>query len=178
MIKIFSRSSLILGISSLLIFSNPLLNGVDALTVNQVPSFSALTNPTPLKYSNTINSTLGFNSFFYKNRRFASYSFNGKKNELIRISLLGGLPSTRNPNIMMFGESPLVNPVLILMGPSGNIVSQKPDDQDVAGGLIRLHLPLTGQYLIIVTSGNYNTGGKYSLTLDRLKDDGSNSILH
>jgi hypothetical protein len=78
---------------------------------------------------------------------------------------------------MIFG-SPLVNPVLILLDPDGNVLSQKPDAQDSAGGLIRLHLPKTGRYLILVTSGDYNTGGRYSLTLDRLKDDGSNSILH
>jgi hypothetical protein len=138
------------------------------LSTEQIPSSSQLSNPTALKYSARVQNVLGFGSFRHKGRSFAAYQFQGKQNQLIRISLVGGLASQRNPNELRTG-SLLVNPVLILLDPQGQMIAQQPDNLNSPNALIRLNLPTTGKYIILVTSSNYNTGGKYTLTLQHLK---------
>jgi len=171
--KIISCLPLSIGLIFLL---NPLLAQAEILTNKEIPSLSSLSQPTSLNYSDRVNDTLGFKSYQYKNRRFAAYQFLGKQGQLARISILAGLASERDPNKMVMG-SPLVNPVLILLGPDGNVLAQKPDVTDTAGGVIRLSLPQSGRYVILVTSGDYNTGGRYSLNLEQLKQDALNPML-
>ncbi len=156
--KIISCLPLSIGLMFLL---NPLLAQAEILTNKEIPSLNSLSQPTSLNYSDRVNDTLGFKSYQYKNRRFAAYQFLGKQGQLVRISILAGLASERDPNKMVMG-SPLVNPVLILLGPDGNVLAQKPDVTDTAGGVIRLSLPQSGRYVILVTSGDYNTGGRHS----------------
>jgi len=176
MSKIIFCLPLSIGLSSMMFLANPQLAQAEILTLKQIPSLESLSHPNPLNYSDRVNDTLGFKSYQFKNRRFAAYQFQGKKGQLIRISILGGLASERDPNKMIIG-SPLVNPVLILLDPAGNILAQKPDATDTAGGVIRLVLPLGGRYVILVTSGDYNTGGRYSLNLEQLKQDTLNPML-
>jgi|GEM_PF-2054941 len=175
MFKRISGLSLVLGLSLLGNFSQILLVHSQTINADQIPPAAKLSHPSPLKYSANVQSVLNFNSFQYKGRLFASYEFEGTENQDVRISILGGLASDRDPNLIRTG-SLLVNPLVILIDPQGNILAQKPDSVDDAVGIIRLNLPKTGKYLILVTSGNYNTGGRYTLTLDQVKDNGSNFI--
>ena len=137
------------------------------LTVDQLPT-SRLSNSAKLEYGDRINGTLNVSSIRHQGRRFAIYQFEGEAGQLIRINLVGGLASDRTPGQLQTG-SLLINPVVVLLNPAGEIIAQQPEQTDVANALIRMNLPTTGTYNILVTSATVGAGGRYTLTLQKLE---------
>lgn len=135
------------------------------LTTNQLP-VSRLSDARTLKYGDRVNGALNVGSIRHQGRRFALYRFEGEAGQLIRINLGGGLASDRSPDQLQTG-SLLINPVVILLDPNGEIIAQQPEQPNVANALIRMNLPLTGTYSILVTSATVGGGGRYTLTLQQ-----------
>jgi hypothetical protein len=141
------------------------------LTTEQLPSSDQLSNASTLQYGDRVNGALNVSSIRHEGRRFAIYRFEGEEGQLVRINLVGGLASDRSPDQLQTG-SLLVNPVVVLLAPNGEIIAQQPEQSDVANALIRMNLPMTGAYNILVTSATLGSGGAYTLTLQ--KPDQSN----
>jgi beta-lactam-binding protein with PASTA domain len=137
------------------------------LTVDQLP-ISRLSNSAKLEYGDRISSTLNVSSIRHQGRRFAIYQFEGEAEQSIRINLVGGLASDRTPGQLQTGAL-LINPVVVLLNPAGEIIAQQPEQTDVANALIRMNLPTTGTYNILVTSATVGAGGRYTLTLQKLE---------
>jgi beta-lactam-binding protein with PASTA domain len=137
------------------------------LTVDQLPT-SRLSNSAKLEYGDRINGTLNVSSIRHQGRRFAIYQFEGEAEQSIRINLVGGLASDRTPGQLQTGAL-LINPVVVLLNPAGEIIAQQPEQTDVANALIRMNLPTTGTYNILVTSATVGAGGRYTLTLQQLE---------
>ena len=137
------------------------------LTVDQLP-ISRLSNSAKLEYGDRISSTLNVSSIRHQGRRFAIYQFEGEAEQSIRINLVGGLASDRTPGQLQTG-SLLINPVVVLLNPAGEIIAQQPEQTDVANALVRMNLPTTGTYNILVTSATVGAGGRYTLTLQKLE---------
>ena len=134
------------------------------LTTEQLPDSDQLSNASTLQYGDRVNGALNVSSIRHEGRRFAIYRFEGEEGQLVRINLVGGLPSDRSPDQLQSG-SLLVNPVVILLDSNGEIVAQQPEQSNVANALIRINLPMTGTYSILVTSATSGGGGAYTLTL-------------
>ena len=137
------------------------------LTVEQLP-ISRLSSSAKLEYGDRINGTLNVSSIRHQGRRFAIYQFEGEAEQSIRINLVGGLASDRTPGQLQTGAL-LINPVVVLLNPAGEIIAQQPEQTDVANALIRMNLPTTGTYNILVTSATVGAGGRYTLTLQQLE---------
>ena len=137
------------------------------LTVDQLP-ISRLSNSAKLEYGDRISSTLNVSSIRHQGRRFAIYQFEGEVEQSIRINLVGGLASDRTPGQLQTGAL-LINPVVVLLNPAGEIIAQQPEQTDVANALIRMNLPTTGTYNILVTSATVGAGGRFTLTLQQLE---------
>jgi len=137
------------------------------LTVDQLP-ISRLSSSAKLEYGDRISSTLNVSSIRHQGRRFAIYQFEGEAEQSIRINLVGGLASDRTPGQLQTGAL-LINPVVVLLNPAGEIIAQQPEQTDVANALIRLNLPTTGTYNILVTSATVGAGGRFTLTLQQLE---------
>jgi hypothetical protein len=135
------------------------------LTTDQIPT-SQLSNSTELEYGDRIDGALNASSVRHQGRRFAIYQFAGEAGQFIRINLVGGLASERSPNQLQTG-SLLINPVVILVDPNGEIIAQQPEETNVANALILKELPSTGTYNILVTSATVGGGGQYTLTLQQ-----------
>lgn len=136
------------------------------LTNEQLPTSQLADSPT-LEYGARVNGALNVSSIRHEGRRFAIYQFEGEEGQLIRISLVGGLASERSPDQIQTGSS-LINPVVVLLDPNGKIIAQQPEQSDVANALIRMNLPITGTYNILVTSATVGGGGRYTLTLQQI----------
>jgi len=141
------------------------------LTTEQLPDSDQLSSASTLQYGDRINGALNVSSIRHEGRRFSVYRFEGEEGQLARINLVGGLASDRSPDQLQTG-SLLVNPVVVLLAPNGEIIAQQPEQSDVANALIRINLPMTGAYNILVTSSIIGGGGAYTLTLQ--KSDQSN----
>ena len=137
------------------------------LTVDQLPDSAQLADAPTLQYGNRTNGALNVSSIRHQGRRFAIYRFEGEEGQLVRINLVGGLASDRSPDQLQTGSS-LINPVVVLVDPNGEIIAQQPEQSDVANALIRMNLPMTGTYSILVTSATVGGGGRYTLTLQQL----------
>ena len=137
------------------------------LTVDQLP-ISRLSSSAKLEYGDRISSTLNVSSIRHQGRRFAIYQFEGEAEQSIRINLVGGLASDRTPGQLQTGAL-LINPVVVLLNPAGEIIAQQPEQTDVANALVRMNLPTTGTYNILVTSATVGAGGRYTLTLQKLE---------
>lgn len=135
------------------------------LTTEQLPN-SALSSASTLQYGDRVNGALNVSSIRHEGRRFAIYRFEGEEGQLVRINLVGGLGSDRSPDQLQTG-SLLINPVVVLLAPSGEIIAQQPEQPNVANALIRMNLPTTGTYNILVTSATVGGGGAYTLTLQK-----------
>jgi hypothetical protein len=136
------------------------------LTADQIPA-SQLANSAKLEYGDRLSGALNVGSIRHQGRRFAIYHFEGEAGQLIRINLVGGLASDRTPGQLQTG-SLLINPVVVLLDPAGEIIAQQPEQTDVANALIRMTLPVAGTYSILVTSATVGGGGRYTLTLQQL----------
>lgn len=136
------------------------------LTTEQLPDSEQLSSASTLQYGDRINGALNVSSIRHEGRRFAIYRFEGEEGQLVRINLVGGLASDRSPDQLQTG-SLLVNPVVILLDSNGEIIAQQPEQPNVANALIRINLPTTGAYNILVTSAMIGGGGAYTLTLQK-----------
>ncbi|WP_416672952.1 hypothetical protein [Egbenema bharatensis] len=58
--------------------------------------------------------------------------------------------------------------MVALLAPHGKIIVQQPEQTDGVNALIRMNLPMTGTYNILVTSATVGDGGAYKLTLQKL----------
>ena len=94
MFKKISLQGLSTGLA-LSLFISPVM--AQQLSESQIPSPSVLSRPTMIKYEARVNNAIGLNSFLFRGRRFASYQFKGEENQLIRITLIGGMASDRDP---------------------------------------------------------------------------------
>lgn len=139
------------------------------LTTDQLP-ISRLSDATKLQYDARVNGALNVSSIRHQGRRFALYQFEGTEGQLIRINLVGGLASNLPPDQLQTGAL-LINPVLVLLDPNGEIIAQQPEQTDVANALILMNLPTTGTYDIFVTSATVGGGGRYTLTLQQVTQD-------
>jgi len=145
------------------------------LSSEQVPTPDRFSEPVRLEYGTTTGGRVSSRSLRHQGRRFEIHQFDGEEGQLIRIGLLGGDESTRSPEQVQFG-SLLVSPVLVLVDPNGNIIAQQPDSSDAASAIVRMTLPTTGTYSIYVTSNLIGVGGRYTITLQQLRQDGSNAV--
>lgn len=136
-------------------------------TTNQLP-MSNLSSASTLQYGDRVNGRLGSRSILHQGRRFAIYRFEGEAGQLIRINLGGELARNRPPDRIQTG-SLLINPAVILLNQNGEIVAQQPEQTNVANALIRMNLPMTGTYNILVTSTTTGAGGRYTLTLQQIE---------
>jgi hypothetical protein len=141
------------------------------LTTEQLPDSDRLSSASTLQYGDRVNGALNVSSLRHEGRRFAIYRFEGEEGQLVRINLVGGLASNRSPDQLQTG-SLLINPVVILLDANGEIIAQQPEQSNMANALIRINLPMTGAYNILVTSATIGGGGAYTLTLQ--KSDQSN----
>lgn len=139
-------------------------------TVDQLPDSEQQSNSPTLNYGDRVNGALNVSSVRHQGRRFDIYRFEGEQEQLIRISLVGGSADTRSPDQLQTG-SLLINPAVILLDPNGTIINQQPEQAEVANALIRMNLPMTGTYTILVTSATVGGGGRYTLTLQHLDQE-------
>ncbi|MFB2836287.1 hypothetical protein [Floridanema evergladense] len=143
---------------------------------NQLPSPARISNSTRLECDKTIQGRLSSSDYRFQGRRFQRFSLNGQKDRLIRLSLVGGSASQRRGDTLQINQS-LVNPVLILYAPNGQMLEQQPKQENVINAIIRTKLPLAGTYDLLVTSATPGTVGRFSLTYQQLKSDGSNTSV-
>ncbi|WP_416676084.1 hypothetical protein [Egbenema bharatensis] len=134
------------------------------LTTEELPGADHLSNASTLEYGDRVNGALNVSSLRHAGRRFSIYRFEGEEGQLVRINLVGGSSRSRTPGQLQTG-SLLINPVVVLLAPNGEIIAQQPEQADVANALIRMNLPMTGTYNILVTSATAGGGGAYTLTL-------------
>lgn len=153
--------------------SAPLTVAQAQLTATQLPPMSAFPDPRMLEYGDRLRNNLTRRSHRHQGRLFHLYQFEGEAEQLVRANLVGGAPTSRNPGELQTGTL-LLNPVLVLLDPAGNIVTQQPETAGLATALIRLNLPTTGTYSLLVTSATVGVGGRYTLSLEQLNQDGTN----
>lgn len=179
-IQLYLKTAWLIGSMSLVLFSHsiapvvwasqPVTNAAQPaqaqFTTDQIPDADQRANATPLEYGDRVNAALNVSSIRHQGRRFAVYQFTGEEGQLIRINVVGGLASNQSPNQLQTGTL-LINPVVILLNPDGEIIAQQPEQTNVANALIRMNLPMTGTYTILVTSATVGGGGQYTLTLQQ-----------
>jgi hypothetical protein len=156
--------------------SAPLTIAQAQLTATQLPPASAFPEPAMLDYGDRVRNNLTRRSHRHEGRLFHLYQFEGEAEQLVRANLVGGAPTSRNPGELQTGTL-LLNPVLVLLDPAGNIVTQQPEGAGLSNALIRLTLPATGTYSLLVTSANVGIGGRYTLSLEQLNQDGTNTPI-
>jgi hypothetical protein len=143
---------------------------------SQLPSPAKITNSTRLECNKTIQGRLSTNDFRFQGRRFQKYLLNGQKDQLIRVSLVGGNATQRRADTLQVNQL-LINPVAILYDPKGQIVEQQPKQANSIDAVIRTKLPTTGTYNLLVTSATPGNVGRFSLTYQQLNLDGTNSSV-
>lgn len=136
-------------------------------TPNQLP-LSDLSNSAELKFGSSVRSRVGVGSVRHQGRLFSIYRFEGQAGQLIRLNVAGELASSRPPDRIQTG-SLLINPAVILLDPNGDIIAQQPEQANAANALIRMNLPATGTYHVLVTSTITGAGGRYDLTLQQIE---------
>ncbi|WP_193983609.1 hypothetical protein [[Phormidium] sp. LEGE 05292] len=141
---------------------------------NQIPSPARISNSTRLECNQTLQGRLSLSDHRFQGRNFLKYVFNGQKDQLIRVSLVGGSPNQRPSNTLQVNPL-LLNPVLILYAPNGQMVDQQPKQENLIDAVIRTKLPTTGTYNLLVTSATPGTVGRFSLTYQQLKTDGTST---
>lgn len=143
---------------------------------NQLPSPAKISNSTRLNCNQTIQGRLSLSDFRFQGRRFQKFVLTGQKDQLIRVSLVGGSANQGRADTLQANPL-LINPVLVLYSPSGQIVEQQPKQANSIDAVIRTKLPTTGTYNLLVTSANPGNIGRFSLTYQQLKSDGTNSSV-
>jgi len=141
---------------------------------NQLPSPARISSSTRLECNKTIQARLSLSDFRFQGRHFQKYLLNGQKDQLIRVSLVGGSATQRRGDTLQVNPL-LINPVLILYTPNGQMVDQQPKQENVINAVISTKLPTTGTYNLLVTSATPGTVGRFSLTYQQLKSDGTNA---
>lgn len=143
---------------------------------SQLPSPAKISNSTRLECNKTIKGRLSTSDFRFQGRRFQKYLLNGQKDQLIRVSLVGGSATQGRADTLQANQL-LINPVLVLYTPNGQIVEQQPKQANVIDAVIRTKLPTNGTYSVLVTSATPGTVGRFSLTYQQLKSDGTNASV-
>ena len=143
---------------------------------SQLPSPAKISNSTRLECNRTIQGRLSTNDFRFQGRRFQKYLFNGQKDQLIRVSLVGGSATQRRADTLQVNQL-LIDPVLVLYTPNGQMIEQQPKQTNSIDAVIRTKLPATGTYNVLVTSATPGNVGRFSLTYQQLKSDGTNSSV-
>lgn len=176
---------------SLTILSNPLFfpdgfaqalipkqsnNNQLLIAQSQLPSPAKISNSTPLECNKTIQGRLSTNDFRFQGRRFQKYLLNGQKDQLIRVSLVGGSATQRRADTLQVNQL-LINPVVVLYAPNGQMVEQQPKQANSINAVIRTKLPTTGTYNLLVTSATPGAIGRFNLTYQQLKPDGTNASV-
>ncbi|MFB2936141.1 hypothetical protein ACE1B6_12885 [Aerosakkonemataceae cyanobacterium BLCC-F154] len=143
---------------------------------SQLPSPAKISRSTRLQCDKTIQGRLSTSDFRFQGRRFQKYLFNGQKDQLIRVSLVGGSPTQTRADTLQVNQL-LINPVVVLYAPNGQMVEQQPKQANSINAVIRTKLPTTGTYNLLVTSATPGAVGRFNLTYQQLKPDGTNASV-
>ncbi|MGA7932350.1 MAG: hypothetical protein WCA35_02105 [Kovacikia sp.] len=129
-----------------------------------------------IQINSSIKGKLTNSDYRFEGRRYHKYQFSGEEGKLMRMTVVGANIDPNQPTTRFNINSTLVNPVLVLVAPDGQIIDQQPAENNLSFARIRMTLPATGTYSLLVTSVSPQTNGNYSLTVERLKQDGSNTV--
>lgn len=143
---------------------------------SQLPSPAKISSSTRLPCDKTIQGKLSLSDYQFQGRRFQKYLLNGQKDRLIRISLVAGNPTQRPSNTLQVNRL-LTNPALILYAPNGQIVDRQPKQENAIDAVITTKLPTTGTYNLLVTSATPGRVGRFSLTYQQVKPNGTNASV-
>ncbi|MGA9378965.1 MAG: hypothetical protein WBV73_09370 [Phormidium sp.] len=143
---------------------------------SQLPSPAKISNSTRLECNKTIQGRLSTSDFRFQGRRFQKYLLNGQKDQLIRVSLVGGSATQRSGDTLQVNPL-LINPVAVLYAPNGQMVEQQPKQENSIDAVIRTKIPTTGTYNLLVTSATPGAVGRFSITYQQLKPDGTNASV-
>lgn len=113
-----------------------------------------------LNYVDIALGVLAPGDYKFKGRHFHFYQFEGRKNQLIQIRLLGSADRRTSSNLSM-------QPLMYLLDPDGKVILRR------GGGTLKeskdafefVRLPETGTYVVGVTTRNPGDTGRYSLAL-------------
>ena len=129
-----------------------------------------------IQINSPIRGNLRISDFQFEGRRYHKYQFSGEQGKLMRMTVVGTNVDPNQPTNRFSINPTLVNPVLILVSPNGLIMEQQPTATNSSFARIRMILPETGTYSLLVTSTSPQTIGNYRLAVERLKQDGSNRV--
>ena len=129
-----------------------------------------------IQINSSIKGKLKTSDYRFEGRRYHKYQFSGEQGKLMRMTVVGASVDPNQPTDRFYINPTLVNPVLVLVAPNGLIIDQQPTETNSSFARIRMTLPATGTYSLLVTSASPQTIGNYSLTVERLKQDGSNMV--
>jgi hypothetical protein len=129
-----------------------------------------------IQINSSIKGKLTNSDYRFEGRRYHKYQFSGEEGKLMRMTVVGANVDPNQPTTRFSINPTLVNPVLVLVAPDGQIIDQQPTENNLSFARIRMTLPATGTYSLLVTSVSPQTNGNYSLTVERLKQDGSNTV--
>ncbi len=142
------------------------------LTITPMPSMTPSVTPTPIPAL----AVVGENQGTVAVNDYDVWQYNGSAGEVLTISVNADFPANDASPEEQRNQG-LMDSILVVIAPDGSVLESNDDFQlDFTDSVIEeLELPDDGIYLIEVRTGERDTGGVYTLVIEPVESDGSDS---